>query len=121
MVDGLFIRSLLCSFFFKVFPEIILDGRLFIAEPPLYKVDNKTDPFVINKDDYIDRYINRVIKDYKVEIDNRIINKSELYELIADTVNYVDDIDMLAKHYNINDRLIEIILEEIANENTESS
>ena len=121
MVDGLFIRSLLCSFFFKVFPEIIRDGRLFIAEPPLYKVNDKDDPFVINKIDYIDRYINKVIKDYKIEIDNQVINKSDLYSLIADTVNYVDDIDMLAKHYNINDRLIEIILEEIANENTKGS
>ena len=121
MVDGLFIRSLLCSFFFKVFPEIIRDGRLFIAEPPLYKVDNKSDPFVINKEDYINRYIERVVKDYKIEIDNEAISKTDLYELIADTVNYVDDIDMLAKHYNINDRLIEIILEEIANENTKGS
>jgi DNA gyrase subunit B len=120
-VDGLFIRSLLCSFFFKVFPEIIRDGRLFIAEPPLYKVDNKSDPFVINKEDYINRYIERVVKDYKIEIDNEAISKTDLYELIADTVNYVDDIDMLAKHYNINDRLIEIILEEIANENTKGS
>ena len=115
-VDGLFIRSLLCSFFFKVFPEIIQDGRLFIAEPPLYKVDNKNDPFVINKEDYIQRYINRVIKDYQIEIDDKNISKNDLYDLISSTVNYVDDIDMLAKHYNINDRLVEIILEEIANE-----
>ena len=115
-VDGLFIRSLLCSFFFKVFPEIIQDGRLFIAEPPLYKVDNKKDPFVINKEDYISRYTDKVIKDYQIEIDDKKLSKTELAKLISETASYVDDIDMLAKHYNINDRLVEIILEELSNE-----
>ena len=78
MVDGLFIRSLLCSFFFKVFPEIIQDGRLFIAEPPLYKVESKVDPFVINKEDYISRYTDKVIKDYQIEIDDKKLSKTEL-------------------------------------------
>ena len=116
MVDGLFIRSLLCSFFFKVFPEIIQDGRLFIAEPPLYKVESKVDPFVINKEDYISRYTDKVIKDYQIEIDDKKLSKTELAELISETASYVDDIDMLAKHYNINDRLVEIILEELSND-----
>lgn len=115
-VDGLFIRSLLCSFFFKVFPEIIQDGRLFIAEPPLYKVESKVDPFVINKEDYISRYTDKVIKDYQIEIDDKKLSKTELAELISETASYVDDIDMLAKHYNINDRLVEIILEELSND-----
>lgn len=121
MVDGLFIRSLLCSFFFKIFPEIIEDGRLFIAEPPLYKVDSKTDPFVINKEDYINRYITKVTKDYQILVNGKQLKKEELNQLIGETASYVDDITMLSKHYNINDRLIEIILEEIANEDTEKS
>lgn len=120
-VDGLFIRSLLCSFFFKIFPEIIEDGRLFIAEPPLYKVDSKTDPFVINKEDYINRYITKVTKDYQILVNGKQLKKEELNQLIGETASYVDDITMLSKHYNINDRLIEIILEEIANEDTKKS
>ena len=116
MVDGLFIRSLLCSFFFKVFPEIIKDGRLFIAEPPLYKVENKVDPFVINKEDYIDRYVKKTIKDYSITIDDEELSKNDLISLISETATYTDEIDMLAKHYNINDRLVEIILEELADE-----
>lgn len=115
-VDGLFIRSLLCSFFFKVFPEIIKDGRLFIAEPPLYKVENKVDPFVINKEDYIDRYVKKTIKDYSITIDDEELSKNDLISLISETATYTDEIDMLAKHYNINDRLVEIILEELADE-----
>ena len=65
-VDGLFIRSLLCAFYFKLFPQIIEDGRLYIAEPPLYRVADPKNPFVINTADYIDRYVRAASKDYNM-------------------------------------------------------
>ena len=117
-VDGLFIRSLLCSFYFKLFPEIIQDGRLFIAEPPLYRVDDKKNPFAINRGDYNNRYIRKVMKAYKIGIphnnDVEWFDKESLNELLSDTTNYVDDIITLSKHYLVNDRLIEIIIEELS-------
>ena len=119
MVDGLFIRSLLMAFFFKLFPEIIEDGRLYIAEPPLYRVDDKKDPFVINKEDYITRYSKSVIKDYRIGYiyaDNSIdyMKLDDLKEFLKDTSQYVDDIKVIADHYKINERLLEILFEEIS-------
>lgn len=117
-VDGLFIRSLLLAFYFKVFPEIILDGRLYIAEPPLYRVDDNKNPFVKNKEDYINRYINAASKSYKLGIVDKDIvswvDKSKLREFLTSTSTYVDDLSMVSMHYNINDRLLEMILEEFA-------
>jgi topoisomerase-4 subunit B len=40
-VDGLHIRNLLITYFFKFFEQLVRDGHLFILETPLFRVRNK--------------------------------------------------------------------------------
>ena len=57
-VDGYHIRVGFISFFVKYMPEIIRAGKLYIAEPPLYKLQRGKDvSYVATRREYMDRCI----------------------------------------------------------------
>src|SRR6058998_752237 len=43
-VDGLHIRNLLITYFFRFFDQLVHDGHLFVLETPLFRVRNKEQP-----------------------------------------------------------------------------
>ena len=62
-VDGAHIRTLLLTLFFRYFPELITQGHLYIAQPPLYRVEKgRSARYVYNEDE-----LNKVRAEFEKE------------------------------------------------------
>ncbi len=67
-VDGAHIASLLITFFYQEMPELIENGHLYLAVPPLYKIAHKADVAYARTEAERDQIIATVFKGRKPEV-----------------------------------------------------
>lgn len=71
-VDGSHIRTLLLTFFFRFMPELINEGHLYIAQPPLYRIAvGKKDPHYA----YSDAQRDQILAELGKAADNATITR----------------------------------------------
>jgi len=106
-VDGRNISSSLCVFFALFMPQIIESGKLFRLCTPLYHIENKKHPFVVDKHEYVDTYINDVSNYYKVKFlsDTAL----DVMQFLYDTTDYMMSLERLSNRFGISMGLAEVI------------
>jgi DNA gyrase subunit B len=82
-VDGAHIRTLLLTFFFRQYPELIDGGHIYIAQPPLYRVHKGDFERFIKDEDELSRFLlGRIGEDLVVMAGEREFRGQDLIGLI---------------------------------------
>ena len=64
-VDGMHIRTLLLTFFFRYMRPLITNGNIYIAQPPLFRVERKKKIYYAFSEEERDKYISELSEDGK--------------------------------------------------------
>jgi DNA gyrase subunit B len=85
-VDGSHIRTLLLTFFYRQMPELVRAGKIYIAQPPLYKIKRK------KREEYVDddAALNKILISLGAEevklknlADGKVFNPAQLQDILG--------------------------------------
>jgi len=102
-VDGAHIRTLLLTFFYRHYPELIENGYLFIAQPPLYKIKKGKQERYLKDDIELNEYLQQeAIHDASLFVskDAPAIQGIALERLVTSYYSAIGIIEKVGKEYN---------------------
>ena len=98
-VDGSHIRTLLLTFFYRHMTELIRQGFVYIAQPPLFRIKkNKTELYLKDEKELDNYFIQEIVENSVLKLKNGEILKGDpLQNLFLKLIKFIDLLEQLSK------------------------
>lgn len=113
-VDGSHIRTLLLTFFYRQMPELVENGYVYIAQPPLYKVKKGKREEYIKDEGAMFRYMMKQATndiELKSTSNGKTYEGKELSKMLEQVTEYERYFERFARRLYGDSRLLEILLD----------
>jgi DNA gyrase subunit B len=116
-VDGSHIRTLLLTFFYRQMPELVENGYVYIAQPPLYKVKRGKKEEYIKDEKSMFRYLMRMgTNDVQIQANGKTIEGRELAKTLEQTIEFKNYSERFARRLGNDEKLLNTLLEAFGGE-----
>ncbi|MFN0278836.1 MAG: DNA topoisomerase (ATP-hydrolyzing) subunit B [Pyrinomonadaceae bacterium] len=113
-VDGSHIRTLLLTFFYRQMPQLLEDGFVYIAQPPLYKVKKGKKEEYIKDEKGMFRYLMRQASDLSVTSNDKKVEGRALSKALEQTNEFKRYSERLARRVGNDTRLTAALIDAFA-------
>ncbi len=98
-VDGSHIRTLLLTFFYRHMHELIEEGFVYIAQPPLFRIKkNKSELYLKDEKELDNYFIQEIAENGALKLkDGQLFKGSALQELFINLKKFIDVLDQVSK------------------------
>jgi len=113
-VDGSHIRTLLLTFFFRQMPDLVTNGYLYIAQPPLFRVGKgKSGIYLKDESEYREYLVKRICsnKDVYIQGQEAPLAEEELHTFLKELAEYHNAVERLQRR-EFDIELLNILIKE---------